>query len=77
MSVTIPRKVTEELKRRNVNAEFLIDFLVNLLNLDPQVAAECHLELAMRYLEEGKKFVDRDPVQSIEKLYYILPRGHV
>jgi len=40
-----------------------------LLKLDPQAAAESHLELAVRYLEEGRNLIDRDPVQASEKLY--------
>jgi hypothetical protein len=70
MSVVIPRKIAEELERRSIDAEpLIVDFLVKLLNLDPQIAAESHLELALRYLEEGKKLIDEDPVQSSEKLY--------
>ncbi|MCS7366850.1 MAG: PaREP1 family protein [archaeon YNP-WB-062] len=70
MSVVIPRKIAEELERRSIDAEpLIVDFLVKLLNLDPQIAAESHLELALRYLEEGRKLIDEDPVQSSEKLY--------
>jgi hypothetical protein len=31
--------------------------------------AERHLELALKYLEEGRALADRDPVQASEKLY--------
>jgi hypothetical protein len=31
--------------------------------------AEKHLDLALRFLEEGKTLVDKDPVQASEKLY--------
>lgn len=66
----IPRRVAEELKRRGVDVEpLVVDFLVGLLKLDPQAAAESHLELAVRYLEEGRNLIDRDPVQASEKLY--------
>jgi hypothetical protein len=47
----------------------VVDLLVKLLSLDPQAAAEPHLELASKYLEEGRSLVDRDPVQASEKLY--------
>jgi len=68
--VVIPRRVAEELKRRGVDVEpLVVDFLVGLLKLDPQAAAESHLELAVRYLEEGRNLIDRDPVQASEKLY--------
>ena len=70
MSVVLPRRVAEELKRRSVDVEpLVVDFLVGLLKLDPQAAAESHLELAVRYLEEGRNLIDRDPVQASEKLY--------
>jgi hypothetical protein len=70
MSLTIPRKVAKELKRRNLDPEpLIVDFLASLLELDPQAAAESHLELAVRYLEEGRKLVDTDPAQASEKLY--------
>jgi len=70
MSLTIPRKVAEELKRRNLDPEPpVVDFLVSLLEPDPQAAAESHLELAVRYLEEGKNLIGTDPVQASEKIY--------
>jgi hypothetical protein len=42
---------------------------VKELNLDPRVGVEAHLELASKYLEEGRGLVDKDPVQASEKLY--------
>jgi len=70
MSLMIPRKVAEELKKRNLDPEpLIVDFLASLLELDPQAAAESHLELAVRYLEEGRKLIDTDPVQASEKIY--------
>jgi hypothetical protein len=35
---------------------------------DP-ATVEKHLDLALRFLEEGKALVDKDPVQASEKLY--------
>jgi hypothetical protein len=37
--------------------------------LDPEAVAEAHLELAARFLAEGKALTDGDPVQVSEKLY--------
>ncbi|MFP3157442.1 MAG: PaREP1 family protein [Caldivirga sp.] len=34
-----------------------------------RTTAEAHVELALRFLEEGKELVDKDPVQASEKLY--------
>ena len=39
------------------------------LGLDPRVGSEAHLELALRYLEEGRALLDRDPAQASGKLY--------
>jgi hypothetical protein len=70
MDVVIPRRLVEELKGRGFDVESLvIDVLVKSLGLDPKVAVESHLELSLRYLDEGKALVDRDPVQASEKLY--------
>jgi hypothetical protein len=72
MSVAIPRRIAEELKRRGIDAgPLIVDFSVNLLKLDPQAAAESHIELAMRYLEEGRKLIDgglSSPVKSSIRL---------
>jgi hypothetical protein len=60
----------EELGRRGVDPEsYIVDLLVRSLSLDPMVGVEAHLELALRYLEEGKRLADGDPVQASEKLY--------
>lgn len=70
MTVTIPKRLLEELEKRGFDARsFVIDLLAKSLNLDPEVVVESHLELALKYLEEGKSLVDKDPVQASEKLY--------
>jgi hypothetical protein len=68
--IVIPKRLLDELEKRGLDvSSFIIDLLVKALNLDPDVAAESHLELSLRYLEEGKTLVDKDPVQASEKLY--------
>jgi len=68
--VAIPKRLAQELERRGADVESLIiDSLVKSLGLDPSIGVEAHLELASRYLEEGKGLVDKDPVQASEKLY--------
>ena len=70
MSPAIPRRAAEETKRRNLDPEPPADnFLASLLGSDPQIATEPHLELAVRYLEEGRGLIDTDPAQASEKLY--------
>jgi hypothetical protein len=51
--------------------DFVLRLLSKELNLDPKTVAEARLELAERYLAEGKELVDRDPVQASEKLYKV------
>jgi hypothetical protein len=70
VAVAIPRRLAQELEGRGVDVESLvIDSLVKALNLDPRVSVEAHLELASRYLEEGRNLADKDAVQASEKLY--------
>jgi len=70
MAVVVPRRIAEELQKRGIDAESLtIDYLARLLQLDPEATAQFHLELALRYLEEGKRLIEKDPAQSSEKLY--------
>ena len=60
----------EELEKRGIDVEStLVDLLAKTLDLDAEVAVEAHLELALKYLEEGKNLVERDPVQASRKLY--------
>ena len=37
--------------------------------MSARLDAEQHIDLALRYLEEGRLFIDRDPVQASEKFY--------
>ena len=68
--MAIPKRLAEELEGRGLDVESLvIDLLVKALDLDPRVGVEAHLELASKYLEEGRSFIDEDPVQASEKLY--------
>ena len=70
VSVSIPRAIAERLAERGLDVEsYVVDLLVRALNLDPETAAVAHLELAVKYLEEGRALIDRDPVQASEKLY--------
>ncbi len=70
MTLYVPSKLVEEARRRGFDVESLVvDLLVRTLNLDPRVAVEAHLELSLKYLDEGRALVNSDPVQASEKLY--------
>ncbi len=70
IQVVLPKVILDKLRRLNLDPEvFIIDLLLRELSLDPHEEAIVHLELAERFLEEGKKLIDKDPVQASEKLY--------
>jgi hypothetical protein len=70
VTVEIPRTLYEEAVKKGVDVnELVIDTLVKALNLDPETTARARLELATKYLYEGRVLIDKDPVQASEKLY--------
>ena len=70
IAVYVPKRIVDEIRRRSLDVEsFIVDSIVRELKLDPSVEFEVHVELARRFLEEGKALVDKDPVQASEKLY--------
>ncbi|MCY0891566.1 MAG: PaREP1 family protein [Pyrobaculum arsenaticum] len=69
-AVVVPKSLYEEAVRRGVDLEeLIIKALSDALKLDPASTARARLELAAKYLEEGKAFADKDPVQASGKLY--------
>jgi hypothetical protein len=71
-SVTLPKRVVDELEKRGLDVEDLVlRMLSRELNLDPEIVAEARLELAEKYFADGKELVDKDPVQASEKLYKV------
>jgi hypothetical protein len=71
--VAVPRGLYEKVKERGFDlVDLLLLSLSEKLGLDPGDEAGFRLELAERYLEEAKMYVERgDPVQSSEKLYKV------
>jgi len=70
LAVYIPERLVVEARRRGFDVESLVvELLARALNLDPQATCEVHLELSLKYLDEGRALVGRDPVQASEKLY--------
>ncbi|WP_243678277.1 PaREP1 family protein [Vulcanisaeta distributa] len=69
--VDVPRTLYDEAVRRGGLdiGELVVDALVKALNLDPEVAVRVRLELAVKYLNEGRELIDKDPVQASEKLH--------
>jgi len=70
MDIYIPEKPYREIVRRGLDIEsFVLSLIVDSLGLDSEERKEIGIELARKYLEEGKSLVDKDPVQASEKLY--------
>ncbi|BDR91686.1 PaREP1 family protein [Vulcanisaeta souniana] len=68
--VVIPSIIVEELKKKGLNPEdAILNALMKVINLDPSTMMEARMELAIKYLNEGRELIDRDPVQASEKLY--------
>jgi len=65
-----PEVLVKYLRDLGVDIEsFILDLIMRELNIDPNQEMLVHLELAVKFLEEGKKLLDKDPVQASEKLY--------
>ena len=68
--VRLPEVVVKRLVDLGVDIEsFILDLVIRELNLDPSEEMLVHVELATRFLEEGRSLIDKDPVQASEKLY--------
>ena len=66
----LPDTIIEELRRRGLNPEdVVLNALVKVMNLDPTTVVEARVELAIKYFNEGRELIDKDPVQASEKLY--------
>ena len=70
ITITLPKSLIEQIKKFEIDLESkFIDFLIKELKLNPDEEIKIRIELAMKYLNEGKELIDKDPVQASEKLY--------
>jgi len=70
ITLRLPEVIVKRIKELGVDVESkLIDLILQGLSLDPEEEAEAHLELAEKFLEDGRRLVDEDPTQASEKLY--------
>ncbi len=68
--IKIPEKIAERARELGIDINnIVIDALAERLGIDPEEELEARAELARKYLEEGARLADRDPVQASEKLY--------
>ncbi len=70
VTIAIPSKLYEKIRELGIDLEHkIIELLLREFSIDPTERAQIHLELAIHFLEEGRKLIDKDPVQASEKLY--------
>jgi len=70
-TAVIPKRLADLIRERGLDPEALVvDALIEKLGLDPDEEAAVRIELAERFLEEAKKYIEQnDAVQASEKLY--------
>ncbi|WP_066793078.1 PaREP1 family protein [Caldivirga sp. MU80] len=73
-TVTLPKRIIEEARRRNIDIEELIlDAVSMILSDDPEAVIEARLEAAERYLNEARDYVNNSgAVQASEKMYKVV-----
>jgi len=71
VTISIPRRLYEEAKRRGLDIETrVVEFLARELELDPREEVSLHVELAKGFLREALSLLEKnDTVQASEKLY--------
>lgn len=71
ISIKVPRKIIDRAEELGLDLESVIyEALLRELKLNPGEEAELRLELARKYLDEARMYVEKgDAVQASEKLY--------
>jgi len=72
-TIEIPRRLVELLRGRGLDPEvYVVDLLIEKLKIDPDAEAALRVEVAERFLEEARKYIEAgDAVQASEKLYRV------
>ncbi len=69
-TIIIPERIVKKAKELGIDiTDIVIETLAEKLGIDPVEELEARTELAKKYLEEGIRLTDSDPVQASEKLY--------
>jgi len=70
ITLRLPKVIVERIRDLGIDIESkIIDIIIKELALNPKEEVKVYLELAMRFLGEGKELIDKDIVQACEKLY--------
>ena len=73
-TITIPKKIIDKAKELKIDVESIaIEAILRELKLNPNEEAEAHLELAKKYMDEAKIYMEKgDAIQSSEKFYKVV-----
>jgi len=68
--IHLPEKLVKKAMKKGIDIEReVLDYLIRSLDLNPKDEIELHIELAEKYLDEGKKLIEKDIIQASEKLH--------
>ncbi|MHC1628372.1 MAG: PaREP1 family protein [Candidatus Nezhaarchaeales archaeon] len=71
--IGLPELIVKRVRELGMDLEsMVIELLLKELKLDPSDQVKVHLELARKFLEEGARLADSDPVQASEELYKVV-----
>ena len=66
----MPETLIRVLEELGIDIEAkVIELLMNEISIERSKKAKLHAELAKYFLSEGKRLIDKDPVQASEKIY--------
>ena len=69
-TIKLPEALVKVLEELGIDIEAkVIELLMNEINIERSKKAKLHAELAKYFLSEGKRLIDKDPVQASEKIY--------
>ena len=69
-TIKLPEALVKVLEELGIDIEVkVIELLMNEINIERSKKAKLHAELAKYFLSEGKRLIDKNPIQASEKIY--------
>ena len=68
--IKLPEALIKVLEGLGIDIEAnVIELLMNEISIERSKKAKLHAELAKYFLSEGKRLIDKNPIQASEKIY--------